>query len=423
MSGNLILGCIADDFTGASDAASFLVEGGLRTLLFNGIPTEADAEKGQQVDAIVIALKTRTQAAGPAVAESLAALRWLKEQGARQLYIKYCSTFDSTKEGNIGPIVDAAIKLCQADYTVLCPSLPVNGRTVRDGCLFVNGVPLAESPMKDHPLTPMRESDITRLMQAQSRHCCVKLSKEEMAAGKAAVDKRIAEWSQTAKVFYIVPDFSEDSDAERIVEQFGRLPLLTGGSGLMTALARYHRREKTVTEQMPTGTTGQGLVLAGSCSRATLAQIAHFQKQGGVSCKLDPRALQEGRQTLAEVWDFIAVNLEQTVLVYSSESAQYLEAIRESELEGFSRILENTMAVLAKQAVSNGIRRIVVAGGETSGAVTKALGFSAYWIGESVAPGVPVMIPCSREDVRLVLKSGNFGQEDFFARALAMTKK
>lgn len=421
MTGKLILGCIADDFTGASDAASFLVKGGMQTLLFNGVPD--DENKTKDVDAIVIALKTRTQEAGCAVRESLSAVQWLKKQGARQLYIKYCSTFDSTSEGNIGPIVDAVMKLYGGKYTILCPALPINGRTVKDGCLFVNGILLAESPMKDHPLTPMSESDITKLMQLQSKYPCIKMSSEELAAGNVAVYKMLNALSKKWNAFYIVPDLVDVVDTKHIVGLFGNLPVLTGGSGLMTALAEYHMKGKTIDNGLPTATKGAGIVLAGSCSKATLAQIKYYQNRGGISFKLNPLKILQGRQNFADVWTFIQARQEKEVLIYSSESPQFLDSIRETTLNEFSRVLEKMMASIAKCALENGFKRIIVAGGETSGAVTKELGFDSYWIGESVAPGVPVMIPCAKDDVRLILKSGNFGQEDFFEWALEMTKK
>lgn len=423
MTGKLILGCIADDFTGASDAASFLVEGGMKTLLFNGIPKGNDKDNLRDVDAVVIALKTRTQKVNIAVEESLAAARWLKEQGSQQLYIKYCSTFDSTDEGNIGPIVDAIMDLCGEKYTILCPALPINGRTVKNGYLFVNGVPLAESPMKDHPLTPMHESDITKLMQAQSNYPSIKMSGEELAAGKTAIDKTLNFLSKKWSVFYIVPDFINTADAETIVNLFGELAVLTGGSGLMSALAKHHMKGKDTASGFSNTTEGSGIIFAGSCSEATLSQIAYFQKYGGVSFKLAPLAILQGRQSLADVWAFIQKNQGKEILIYSSESPQFLDSIRKTALEQFSRVLEEMMATIAECALRKEFKRIIVAGGETSGAVTKALKFASYWIGESIAPGVPIMIPCSRKDVRLVLKSGNFGQEDFFERALAMTKK
>lgn len=170
----LLLGCVADDFTGGSDAASHLAAGGLNTILCNGVPAPGFVPP-EGCEAVVIALKSRTQETESAVADSMKAARWLAEQGAEQLYVKYCSTFDSRPCGNIGPIVDAILEAFNVPGTVLCPALPSNGRVVRDGILYVNGVPLAESPMKDHPLTPMWESRVAKLMEPQGKYACLEV--------------------------------------------------------------------------------------------------------------------------------------------------------------------------------------------------------------------------------------------------------
>ena len=418
MSNTLFLGCIADDFTGASDAASFLVKGGLRTVLFNGIPEKA--EQLRDVDAAVIALKTRTQETAAAAADSLAAAKWLRAQGAEQLYSKYCSTFDSTDKGNIGPIADALLELTDSRYTLLVPSLPANGRTVRGGCLYVNGVPLAESSMRNHPLTPMRRSRLAELMEKQSRYGCLELTREDLARDGGAA--KIAAFAAGREHFYLVPDYETDEDAAMLVESFGELPLLTGGSGLLEELARHHAGGGTAAGSLP-GIDGRALVLAGSCSTATLAQIHYFQRHGGSSLRLDPAKLLDGSQTMADIWSYVVGQGNQPILLYSSADAAYLDSIRDTSLTAYSQVLEQTMARLAGWAVRGGFTRIIVAGGETSGAVTKGLGFTAYRIGSSAAPGVPVMMPCAAPELRLVLKSGNFGQEDFFARALKLTGK
>ena len=414
----MLLGCIADDFTGASDAASFLVKGGMQTLLLNGIPEHIDKSEIARADAVVIALKTRTQETVSAVEDSLNAIRWLRKNGARHFYVKYCSTFDSTPSGNIGPICDKVMEYLGVQFTLLCPSLPVNGRIVKDGILYVNGVPLAKSHMKNHPLTPMHESDIALLMQPQSKYISHKLSAEaadwqEQIASVATARKE--------KHFYLIPDYVTDEDAVKIIEKFGNLPLLTGGSGVLTAWAEYlANKQKCHTAKMA-GTHGTGILLAGSCSKATLAQIAYTKKQGVPCFKLKPQEIIAGRQTLADIEEFLKQHTGNTVLIYSSETPEYLEAIRGTDLPAFSRALEKMTADIAVLARNTGISRIIVAGGETSGAVTKALGYSAYWIGTSIAPGVPMMTPVEKPELRLVLKSGNFGQEDFFQRALQIT--
>jgi len=411
-----VFGVIADDFTGASDAASFLFKGGLSVRLLSGIPSpgrETDAVGDAQ--AVVVALKSRTQAVDGAVADSLAAADLLLRSGVEQLYFKYCSTFDSTPRGNIGPVADALMARTGSPVSILCPALPVNGRVVRDGCLYVNGVPLHESPMKDHPLTPMWDADLTRLMAPQSRFPSRKVSLEELG-------RILAEPPEDP--CYLVPDYTEDGDGARIAAVVSELPLLTGGSGLLEPLAKIWSERLHVAAPMPESLTeGPGILLAGSCSAATLGQVAAWRNAGRPSIKLDPAELLAGRQTVEDVLSFVSECREKGTapLVYSSDRP---ERVREYQKLGAARVsetLERCTAEIALRAAEAGDTRIIVAGGETAGAVTQALGFSAFLIGESVAPGVPVMIPVERRDIRMVLKSGNFGQEDFFERALRMT--
>lgn len=416
-----IFGCVADDFTGAGDAASFLVKGGLPTQLFNGIPKEGDKVL-PGVQAIVIALKTRTQETTSAVEDTMKALLWMGEQGVEHFYLKYCSTFDSTREGNIGPIADRAMELTGSKLSLLCPSLPVNGRTVKDGCLYVNGVPLQESPMKNHPLTPMWDCRIQELMKDQSIYPCKIMDRSWF--GKDL--EEVAQAFEGEKRTYLIPDYETDEDGEKIAAMFYNLPLLTGGSGLLEPLARLHAAKLGISGEsaVPESTTkGGAFMVAGSCSKATLGQIKYFQEQGGLSCRIDPVAMAEGKESVEDVWSFIKEHQDHPVLVYSSDTADNVKKVQEMGRERIASMLEQASAALAKKAVEAGMTRIIVAGGETSGAVTKGLGFDSYRIGESVAPGVPIMIPAGREDIRLVLKSGNFGQEDFFTKVLEMTEK
>lgn len=442
--GKIYFGVVADDFTGASDAASFLVKAGVPTVLFNGIP-DTEPELSEETKAVVIALKTRTMPREHAVAESLAAFRKLKGMGASQLYLKYCSTFDSTSEGNIGPVADAVMKAWNIPYTVLCPSLPVNGRTVKDGILYVNGVPLAESPMRNHPLTPMRDSRLVNLMEMQSEFPAKVIGSSSMvAAGSVA----------PGKPCYLIPDYETDEDGERIAAFFGNLSFLTGGSGLIGALGRrYVKLHGTAKEDdntnaenaaeatadcadaavMPdecsvssalrndSASTGKALVLAGSCSAMTLRQIADYTGRGAASYRLLPDELLDGHQNVENVFAWIQEQKSGS-LIFSSASPEDLEKSQRLGKERVASKIEATLAGLARTAAEHGYTRIIVAGGETSGAVTQALGYQAFQIGESVAPGVPVMTPLANPSLRLVLKSGNFGQEDFFTRALDMTK-
>lgn len=398
----IVLGCIADDFTGAADAASYLAKGGLRTCLLSSIPETMPDLSG--AEAVVIALKTRTQETNSAVAETLKALDYLKSLGAEHIYLKYCSTFNSTPRGNIGPVCDAVMEALPAPFTLLCPSLPDNGRTVKDGILYVNGVPLAESPMKDHPLTPMWDSRISQLMAPQSKYPCHVLPAGGEAAGRG----------------YFIPDYVTREDGSAIARRYGHLPLLTGGSGLLEHLAAVYSTGKAEACRSDF-TAGPALILAGSCSTATREQIHIYQESGAYSLRLDPMALYRGACTPKGIWDSLPWRGFRSILVYSSDTP---EAVREAQSVGanvISSVLEDTMAELARLAVKGGVTRIIVAGGETSGAVTRGLGFRSFRIGGSVAPGVPVLTPLDCPNLRLVLKSGNFGQPDFFERALAGT--
>lgn len=419
----LKFGCIADDFTGASDAASFLVKGGMAVQLINGIPGP-DMSIPEDIEGVVIALKSRTQPVEEAVKDSISALDWLRSHGARQFYFKYCSTFDSTRKGNIGPVADASMELLSAEYTILCPGLPVNGRTVKDGDLYVDGIPLHKSHMKDHPLTPMWDCSIARLMAPQSKYPALEIHSAELGLSLQELDERIAAFRKQhgdPSYIYIIPDYRNDKDAEEIVRLFGDNRLLTGGSGILTALAA-HICGSNVSSKIPDPhTSGGAILLAGSCSAATLRQIENFQKHGGLSIRISPEEMLEGTQDIEKLWSFIADHRTESVLVYSSDLPENVRRVQALGKERIASLLEETEAELALRALKAGMKRIIVAGGETSGAVTRRLGFSSYRISRSVAPGVPVMIPSENDEVRLVLKSGNFGQPDFFLRALDMT--
>ena len=306
----LFLGVVADDFTGASDAASFLVQAGVRTVMFSGVP-EVLPELEEDTAAVVVAMKTRTIPAEEAVDEMLSAFRWLKEIGAKQLYFKYCATFDSTAKGNIGPVADAVLEEWKLPCTILCPALPVNGRTVRDGKLYVNGILLSESHMKNHPLTPMTESDVTKLIEMQSKYRAVKVSAEKMREGSGICAVL------PSGVRYLVPEFYEEQHGDLIADTFGDLPFLTGGSGLCGALGRRYVREKKAAENevpqaggdmpdsadarkaTPGAGGGKALLLAGSCSKITLEQIADYRAKGHPSLQILPENFFRGSKARA----------------------------------------------------------------------------------------------------------------------------
>lgn len=405
-----MLGLIADDFTGASDAASFLAAAGASTRLYSGVPSEVNGS----CDAAVVALKTRTCSVDEAVTETLAAWDVLRRGGAQRYYLKYCSTFDSTPNGNIGPTVDALMERMGVDATVLDPALPVNGRTLRDGVLYVGGVPLAESSMKDHPLTPMWASSLRELMAKQGRHEVVDVPLTVLRNAAALTELR-QQVRHSGRKVYFVPDHWEDEHAALIAECFDDLPLLTGGSALAGAWgARFAKGCK----RPNAGARGRCLLLAGSCSVATRAQIEAWRRAGRPVLHLRPEALSEGIE--AEVDRLLQQLGQEDCLVYASGSPD--EVARMKAVDGQIDVkIERALAKLAVCAAAGGVTKWIVAGGETSGAVTRALGLHSFAIGPSVAPGVPVLLPLERPDCRLILKSGNFGEADFFLKAWEMT--
>lgn len=417
----LLIGVVADDFTGASDAASFLVKGGLNTVLLNGIPS-SDITL-DNISAIVIALKTRTMEKSKAVRLSLEAFEWLKAKNAKHIYSKYCSTFDSTREGNIGPIIDAVLDKYNYIYTIIAPSLPINGRVVRNGHLYVDGVLLHESSMKDHPLTPMWDSRIANLMCEQGKYKSIELHREKLYLSDIQIQNLISDYQKKNKRFYIIPDYVDDKDAIRITELFKDLPFLTGGSGLLESLARAYKTENNAPNNKNKSTTkGKGIILAGSVSQATCCQVNTFIQTGKPSLKINPIDILEDN-SLSFIWSFISKNQTEDIMIYSSDEPSKIKEYQKLGKEKVAKVIEKTFAKIAKQIIDLGYTRIIVAGGETSGAVMQALDFNHFVIGESISPGVPIMIPLDFPEIRLILKSGNFGDKDFFIKALKMTEE
>ncbi len=408
---SFIIGCVADDFTGGSDAASFLKKAGLRTVLSDGIPSSFD--QITDYDAIVIALKSRTQETHRAVQDSLDALQWLRDHGAQKLYLKYCSTFDSTPTGNIGPVADAAMERFSVPYTILAPALLPNGRTVRDGTLFVNGTPLAESHMCHHPLTPMWDSRIAELMRRQSAYPCFPIP-ESFYSDSAALFSQISLWQQQYSHFYLVPDDWKPDHGHKIAALFGSLPFLTGGSGLLEDLGALASISTSGPLTPPMQDRSPRLMLAGSCSSATQEQVHRWLESGGAGIQLDPDTIRRiGPTPFLEK----AIQAQEDLLFYSSGSIGVLAGRSPSPED--AALLEQSMAAIAAHMHRSGkLHRLVVAGGETSGAVMQALHLRTFSIGESIAPGVPEMSPVDTPSLRVILKSGNFGGPDFFLNAL-----
>ena len=415
-----ILGCIADDFTGATDLAGLLARSGVSVSLRLGLPS--DPPDGS-ADVEVIALKSRTAPVADAVAETRSALDWLRRSGARQFYWKYCSTFDSTATGNIGPVARALLADLGGAQTIYCPAFPENGRRVFMGNLFVGQQPLAESPMKDHPLTPMRDSDLTRLLAPQLGGEPVGLVDwPTVAKGEAAVRQALAALAAQS-VRHVVTDAVSDADLETIARACGDLVLLTGGSALARPLPALWREAGLLGAdragaQRPEPARG-AIVLSGSCSAMTRAQVAHFRASAAPSLRLDPLALAAEGSGAARAWLAQQDPLQPVMIYATAEPDEVRRAQSELGTARAGEIVEEAVAELARDARAAGRARFVVAGGETSGAVARALGVTRLMIGAEIAPGVPwTYAEDGKGALALALKSGNFGAESFFADAL-----
>lgn len=412
-----ILGVIADDFTGATDIAGMLVKNGMRTIQTIGVPAAGTIP--EDVDAVVVALKTRSIAAQAAMAQSLAALRALQAAGCARFFFKYCSTFDSTDAGNIGPVGDALLDALNVLQAIYCPAFPENGRTIFYGHLFVGDVLLSDSHMRHHPLTPMTDASLVRVLARQTPHKVGLVPLKEVQAGstslRAALDKLAADGAR-----HVVVDAVADTDLGIIGEAVGDDVLVTGGSGVALGLpAAYRRRgllaHKAGADALPK-IEGAAAVLAGSCSAATLGQIAAFK---GAHLALDTDAICRGENVAAEALDWAKGRLGQgPVLLSASDKPDAVKALQAKYgIEASSQAIERTMAALARGLVGAGVGRLVVAGGETSGAVVGALDVAALRIGPEIDPGVPWTASVARKPLLLALKSGNFGTPDFFTKA------
>ncbi|WP_146346912.1 3-oxo-tetronate kinase [Falsiphaeobacter marinintestinus] len=417
----LLVGAIADDFTGATDLCNTLVKEGMRTVQVIGVPD--DTTDIGDADAVVVALKSRTAPVDLAVSQSVAAHDWLTAHGAAQVVEKYCSTFDSTADGNIGPITDALMERSGAQIAVICPAFPENLRTIYQGHLFVGADLLSDSSMKDHPLTPMRDASLVRLTEAQSKGKAGVVPLQVIRQGPAAIRDAIASL-QTQGFSYAVTDAIDPEDLRAIGAAIASHPLVTGGSGIATGLPDNFRATgqlgKAHNPRLPTP-TGRKLVLAGSCSQATRQQIARVQDTWPTR-KLDIDALATGTDIAAELADW-ALNTpaDTPVLIYSSsDPAEVTDLQAKYGREAIGEKVEQTLGRIATQLVANGFDTLVVAGGETSGAVVSALSVRALRIGPEIAPGVPWTETLGGPPVALALKSGNFGGETFFEDAFGM---
>ena len=421
---SLLLGCIADDFTGATDLANMLVKGGMRTMQYLGVPEEPLEDS--DADAIVIALKSRTIAADEAIHQSISAVRRLKTAGARQIFFKYCSTFDSTDQGNIGPVIEALMDEVKSDFTVACPAAPENGRTVYQGHLFVHGALLSESGMQHHPLTPMKDANLVRVLERQVKEKAGLIPYDIVNRGIEAI-KHHMNLLRKKGIPYAIVDALEEEHLLAIGAACEDLPLVTGGSGMAMGLPENFRRQGLLpvsgnaVTPLPTA-PGRMAVLAGSCSEATRLQV-NAMKKNCPSYQVDPRVMttEEG---VADILKWAKNHLHTgPILIYSSAPPEQVADIqRKLGKEEASARTEQILARTALALTKIGVTRMIVAGGETSGAVVSALSIRALRIGPEIAPGVPwtIALPSSLNapTLCLALKSGNFGGEHFFSQAL-----
>jgi len=420
---SLLLGCVADDLTGATDLSLMLSRHGMPTRLFLGMPDVADTLSG--ATAVVIALKIRTAPADLAAGKAFRAASFLKAAGARQIYFKYCSTFDSTPAGNIGPVTSALMDLVGTDMTIIAPAFPETGRTVVNGVLFVDGVPLAESPMRYHPLTPMTESSLVRLMDDQtSSGSTAVLDLATLRQGAQAARDRLCTLREAGNRFVAV-DCERNEDLQVVADACADLPLLTGSAGIAGAVPEtlesigLFDRQKAI-RPLPVD-DGFAAVLAGSCSAATQAQVAYMHRFAS-AWRIDPLEFDPGsenwRQTVGEI---VEAAQESHVLVYSTTSVESLKRVQQAlgAVEA-ADATERLLADAARRLRDAGLKKFIVAGGETSGAVGAALGLRELEVGPPIDPGVPWMLSPGKDPIAIAFKSGNFGAEDFFVRALGM---
>ena len=417
-------GALADDFTGATDLAGLLARSGVKVSLRIGVP-QGPPVGTAQIE--IIALKCRTAPADVAVSEALAALEWLRRAGAKKFFWKYCSTFDSTPSGNIGPVAEALIKALATSQTIYCPAFPENGRSIFMGNLFVGELPLAESPMKDHPLTPMRDSNLLRLLRPQVTLPVGLANRQTVAKGVASLREKLARL-HNAGVAHVVVDAVANADLYTIAEACKDMPLLTGGSAIAMPLPEIWLQQGLLTKdslsQENHFEAGSAIVLSGSCSAMTNTQVQAFLGEKRPSLKLDPLDLAENGSNAALDW-LSQQNLSTTPLIYATEAPESVRLAQDKlGAERAGALVEAALAACALKARDLGVRRFVVAGGETSGAVTKALGIARLDIGAEIAPGVPwCFARTGNATVAIALKSGNFGSEDFFTKAFEVLEQ
>ena len=415
----MLLGAIADDFTGATDLCSMLVRGGMRTVQLIGVPAADDPVP--DADAVVVALKSRTAPVRQAVEQSLAALHWLQRGGARQFFFKYCSTFDSTDQGNIGPVADALVAELGSGFALACPAFPANARSVYQGYLFVGSVLLNESGMEHHPLTPMTDANLVRVLSRQTDGTVGLVPFATVEKGAGAIRDAMTALKEQGRRYAIV-DAVSDAHLLAIGEAASSHALITGGSGVALGLPANFRRAGLLSERDSSSlppVAGHAAVLAGSCSRATLAQLG-FARGHVPVLALDPLATPDATAMAAAALAWAATRLgDKPVVIAASAPPDQVAAIQARlGRDAAGALIEDTMARIAEGLVGLGVRRMVVAGGETSGSVVSRLGVRRLRIGAEIDPGVPwTLAEGAGPALLLALKSGNFGATDFFLKA------
>jgi uncharacterized protein YgbK (DUF1537 family) len=413
----LLLGCIADDFTGATDLANTLVKGGMTAVQVIGVPTGPLPE----ADAVIIALKSRTAPVGEAVAQSLAACEALLAAGAKQIFWKYCSTFDSTDQGNIGPVADALLKRLGSGFALACPAFPTNGRTIYLGHLFVGNALLNESGMENHPLTPMTDANLVRVLGRQTDGAVGLVPFNTVEQGAAATRQAMMRLAEQGRRYAIV-DAVTDQHLLAIGEAAAQHALITGGSGVAMGLPENFRRAGLLPARGDAASLppmqGMAAVVAGSCSRATLGQIGLARDHVPV-LELDALATPDAAALTAQALDWVSGKLsaDRPVVIAASAPPEKVAALQAKlGRDAAGALIEAAMAAIAEGLIARGVGRLVVAGGETSGAVVQRLGVTALRIGPEIDPGVPWTFAEPR-GLHLALKSGNFGARDFFLKA------
>lgn len=419
---SLILGCIADDFTGGTDLAGMLVKAGMRTVQMIGVPQEPI---GGDVDAVVIALKSRTAPVEEAIEESLAALRWLQAAGCHQIYSKYCSTFDSTSTGNIGPIAEALMAALNTRFTIACSAFPANARTIYKGHLFIGDVLLSDSGMRHHPLTPMTDANLVRVLQAQVKGKVGLVDHAVVKQGSNAIKERF-DALETGGINFAVVDALSDEDLIAIGAACADMPLVTAGSGIALGLPQNYRAADllatdVVADALPK-TDGYRAVISGSCSVATQAQVEKM-KAHHPAFQVDPLELANGRDLVSAALEWAKAHLATgPVLIYATATPESVKAVQQKlGVERAGSLVEKALAKITQGLVRMGVGQLIIAGGETSGAVVKALSVKGLRIGKEIDPGVPWTTALTdiaqTKPLALALKSGNFGTEDFFIKA------